>query len=97
MKGYWLILGTEISDAEAQAQYGKLWAPIAERYGARLNPTTVPAALLESRNTARVILVEFPSYEAAKACYEDPDYEVAKAFALKASQRDLVMLAGDLA
>ena len=36
MKGYWLILGTEVADAAAQQDYGRLWAPIAERYGARL-------------------------------------------------------------
>ncbi|TIO19749.1 MAG: DUF1330 domain-containing protein, partial [Mesorhizobium sp.] len=25
MKGYWLIVGTEISDQEAQAEYARLW------------------------------------------------------------------------
>ncbi|TGQ24896.1 DUF1330 domain-containing protein, partial [Mesorhizobium sp. M4B.F.Ca.ET.214.01.1.1] len=28
MKGYWLIIGTEISDQQAQAEYGRLWKPI---------------------------------------------------------------------
>jgi hypothetical protein len=28
MKGYWLILGAEVTDQEAQ-EYGGLWAPIA--------------------------------------------------------------------
>lgn len=97
MKGYWLILGTEVSDKAAQAEYGKLWAPIAERYKARLNPTSVPPMLKEARDTARVIIVEFPSLEAAKTCYDDPAYQEAKAFALKASKRDLVIVEADFA
>ncbi len=42
MKGYWFILGTDITDEEAQQKYGKLWAPLAEKCQARLNPTKIP-------------------------------------------------------
>jgi uncharacterized protein (DUF1330 family) len=96
MKGYWLILGSEITDQEAQVEYNRLWAPIAEKYQARLNPTKVPPLLKEARDTARVIVAEFPSYEQAKACYEDPAYQEAKRFALKASKRDLLIFEADL-
>jgi uncharacterized protein (DUF1330 family) len=97
MKGYWLILGTEVADQVAQNEYNRLWPPIAEKYQARLNPTTVPPLLKEARNTTRVIIAEFPSYELAKACYEDPAYQEARQFALKASKRDLLIIEGDLA
>jgi len=88
MKGYWLVLGTAITDQAAQAEYHRLWAPIAEKYGARLNPAKVPPLLKEARDTSRVIVVEFPSYDMAKDCYEDPVYQEAKRFALQASNRD---------
>jgi len=97
MKGYWLILGTEVANQVAQDEYNKLWAPIADKYQARLNPTKIPPLLKESRNTARVLIAEFPSYELAKACYEDPAYQEARQFALKASKRDLLIVEGDLA
>jgi uncharacterized protein (DUF1330 family) len=97
MKGYWLILGAEITDHTAQAEYGKLWSPIAEKYGARLNPSKTPLLLKEARGTSRVIVVEFPSYEIAKACYDDPDYQEAKRFALQASSRDLLIIEGEFA
>lgn len=97
MKGYWLILGTEITDPAAQAEYGRLWKPIAERYQARINPGKVPPALIEARDAARVVVVEFPSYQAAKACYDDPAYRDAMQFALRASKRQLVLFEGDLA
>ena len=97
MKGYWLILGTEISDQVAQDEYGRLWVPIGEKYRARLNPTKRPLLLKEARNTSRVIIVEFPSYEIVKACYEDPAYEEARRYALRASNRDLIIFEGEIA
>lgn len=96
MKGYWLVLGTAIADQAAQDEYGRLWGPIAEKYQARLNPAKAPV-LREARHTGRVTVVEFPSYEAAKACYEDPAYQEARQFALRASRRELLIFEGDLA
>ena len=66
MKGYWLILGTEVTDQAAHGEYNRLWAPIAEKFQALINPTRVPPLLKEARNTARVIIFEFPSYEIAR-------------------------------
>ena len=96
MKGYWLIVGTEISDQEAQAEYSRLWKPIGEKYQARTNTTKEPPLLVEARDVRRMVLVEFPSLESAKACYADPDYEDAMRFALEASNRVLVMFEGEL-
>ena len=71
LKGYWLILGAEVSDQEAQKEYGALWAPIAQRYEARLIAGSDAVKLIEARDAARVLLVEFPSFAAAQACYDD--------------------------
>ena len=49
--------GTEVSDQGAQEEYGRLWAPIAEKYQARVNPTATPPLLKEARDTARVVIV----------------------------------------
>ncbi len=96
MKGCWLIIGTEISDDGAQSEYVRLWKPIAEKYQARVNPLKAPPLLKEVRDARRVTIVEFPSYELAQACYEDPDYEEARRFALQASNRELLILQGEL-
>ncbi|WP_075222748.1 DUF1330 domain-containing protein [Acuticoccus yangtzensis] len=93
MKGYWLILGSAIHDQAAHDEYNRLWAPIAKKYHARVNPDDLAIALKEQRDTQRLIVVEFPSYEAATACYDDPDYQTAMRHAHKGSQRDLVILA----
>ena len=96
MKGYWIILGTAVTDQAAQEEYGRLWRPIAERYEAKINPSMVPPILKEARDTARVIIVEFPTYDAALACYEDPAYQEAKKMANKAARRDLLIIKAEI-
>lgn len=96
MRGYWVILGTEVTDQDAQEEYARLWRPIAEKYGARLKKLDTEA-LKESGESSRALAVEFESYTQAKACYDDPAYTEAKAFALRASKRQLIIIEGDLA
>ena len=95
MKGYWLVLGADVTDPEAQAAYGRLWTPIAARHGARVirSPSVLEAK--ELRNTSRVLLIEFPDLATARACYDDPDYRAAIALAQRASTRDLVIFEAD--
>lgn len=97
MKGYWLILGTPVTDEAAQKEYGALWAPIAGRYGARLVREQDAVEAREVRDATRVLLVEFPTFEAAKACYDDPAYGEAREHALAAAERSLVLLRGEIA
>lgn len=97
MKGYWLILAGKVIDEAAQAEYGHLWGPIAEKYGARVIRGEQAPELKEGRDTSRVLVVEFPSLEAARLCYDDPAYVEALAWATKASPRDLVIFEGDVA
>lgn len=96
MKGYWIILATEIRDPQAQQAYAQRWKPIADKYGAALKLLDA-CVLKEQSHSSRVIAAEFPSYAQAKACYEDPAYADAKIFALSASNRELLIIEGDLA
>lgn len=45
----------------------------------------------------RVLVVEFPSYEQAKACNIDPDYAKAKSVAFLAYKREMIIIEGNLA
>nr|WP_180205575.1 DUF1330 domain-containing protein [Pseudomonas sp. SbOxS1]NYU05700.1 DUF1330 domain-containing protein [Pseudomonas sp. SbOxS1] len=96
MKGYWIIFGSDVIDSDAQQEYGRLWAPIGEKYGAKIK-VFESGALVEVQSTKRVLAVEFPSYEQAKACYNDAAYGEAKLFALRASSREMIIIEGDLA
>lgn len=97
MKGYWLIMGGALVDEAAQAEYGRLWAPIAAKYGARIIRGDQAPELVEKLGTARVLLVEFADMATAKACYNDPDYLASLAWANKASQRELLFIEGNIA
>jgi uncharacterized protein (DUF1330 family) len=94
MAGYWIVRAGEVTDADAQRSYGAAWAPIAERYGAKIIAGPGRIASKEGVPVARAFIVRFASYEQALACYEDPAYQAAAEFGKKASQRDVVILEG---
>lgn len=96
MKGYWIIFGSHVTDTEAQQEYGRLWGPIGEKYGAKVKVLDTSTVLKESLHTNRVLLVEFATYADAQACYADPAYVEAKAFATRASKREVMVIEGDL-
>ena len=92
MPGYWMVKGGDIEDRAAYEEYVKRWKPIGERFGARL----LAGGRLNAREGAwgRAVIVEFPSFEQAVACYEDEEYQAALPFARKAYERELAILEG---
>lgn len=96
MKGYWIILATQVIDQEAQQEYARLWTSIADKYDAKLKVLD-QEALVEKRDSSRVLVVEFASYAQARACYDDPAYAQARSFAVRAAQREVLIVEGQLA
>ena len=95
MKGYWIIFGAGVVDSDSQQEYSRLWAPICEKYTAKIK-VLESGALVEAHSSSRVLVVEFPDYEKAIACYNDPAYSDAKQFAIRAYRREVVIIEGDL-
>lgn len=93
MSGYWIIKGT-IKDQAAYEEYARLWAPIAEKYGARFLAGAGSHETREGPEHARVALVVFDSYAQARACYDDPDYQASLQWAFKAYDRELTIVEG---
>ena len=93
MAGYWIVRGT-IKDKAAFEEYARLWGPIAERYGARFLAGGGRHETREGTEVQRVAIAEFPSYEQALACYDDPEYRESLPIALKAYDRELVIVEG---
>ena len=94
MAGYWIVRTGEVTDAGAQRSYGQAWAPVAERYGAKVIAGPGRIASKEGAAIARAFIVRFETFERAVACYEDPAYQAAAEFGKRASQRDLIILEG---
>lgn len=94
MAGYWIIRGSEIRDQQALQEYGRLWQPIAARYGAEVIAGKAAIDTREGPHYARQLVIRFDNYNQALACYQDPEYEAAMVFASKAYDRELSILEG---
>jgi uncharacterized protein (DUF1330 family) len=93
MPAYW-IAHVEVTNAEAYGRYAALATSAIESHGGRFLARAGRHLQLEGRDRARNVLAEFPSLEAAEACYRSPEYQAALAHAKGAAERDLVIVEG---
>jgi uncharacterized protein (DUF1330 family) len=92
-KGYW-IGHIDIPDAEAYKPYlAANQAPFGE-FGARYLVRAGTRDLPEGKARARTVVLEFPSYEAALACYHSPGYQAAKRLREGKAVADIVVVEG---
>ena len=92
-KGYW-VAHVDVDDPEAYEKYKAAnAAPFAE-FGARFLVRGGTRECREGTARARTVVIEFPSYEAALACYDSPGYQAAKALRDPVSDGDLVIVEG---
>jgi uncharacterized protein (DUF1330 family) len=93
-KGYW-IGHVDVTDAERYKDYIAANAVAFGKYGARFlvrnGSCEVPEGNLKGR---RHVVIEFDSYEAAKACYDSTEYQAAIKVRQEASIGDLVIIEG---
>lgn len=92
-KGYWIVRA-DVADMEAYKKYVAANAEPLARHGARFLVRGGPAETREGEARARNVVVEFPSVEAARACYDDPGYQRAINFRKGAATFDLVIVEG---
>ena len=92
-KGYW-VAHVDVDDMERYKDYiaanGKAFAA----FGARFLVRGGTRELKEGAARARTVVIEFPSYEDALACYESEGYQYAKSLRDPVSNGDLVIIQG---
>ena len=71
-KGY-IIGHIEVTDPEGYPEYVRRDTPILESHGARFIVRGGTSETPEGEDMGRHVVIEFDSYEAAKAAYHDPD------------------------
>lgn len=77
-KGY-IIAHINVTDPEKYLEYVRRDTPILERLGAEMVVRGGRGEVVEGNAGDRHVVMEFPSYEAAHAAYNDSEYqEVAK-------------------
>jgi len=92
-KGYW-VARVDVSDAEAYKKYVAANAKPFAEFGARFLVRAGQFENPEGGSRSRNVVIEFPSYEAALACYNSPGYQKAIEFRSGASDADLVIIEG---
>jgi uncharacterized protein (DUF1330 family) len=92
-KGYW-IARVDVSDAEAYKAYVAANAEAFAKFGARFLVRAGAFEAVEGTPRARNVVIEFPDYESALACYRSPQYRRALALRSVASTGDLIVAEG---
>lgn len=92
-KGYWIAHG-RVDDAEKYDLYRAAnAAPLAE-YGGRFLVRGGDQAVIEGAAKPRTVVIEFPSYRAARDCYDSAGYQAALKLRQGISESDLVIVEG---
>ncbi len=92
-KGYW-VAHVDVDDIETYKSYiAANAAPFAD-YGAKFLVRGGERSEPEGKARDRTVVIEFPSYEQALACYESDAYQAAKALRDPVSTGDLVIIQG---
>ena len=92
-KGYW-IAHVDVSDPDVYENYKRAnAAPFAE-FGARFLVRGGPSQTREGTSKARTVVIEFPTIEAAYACYDSDAYQDAKAIRDAVSRGDIAIVEG---
>jgi uncharacterized protein (DUF1330 family) len=92
-KGYW-IAHADIADVAKYQDYIAANAEAFRKYGARFLVRGGQHEVREGASRKRHVVLEFPSYQAARDCYDSPEYQAALRHRLPVSVLDLVIVEG---
>jgi len=93
-KGYVVVL-LDVGDGDLCSEYAKRAAAIEARYGGRSIVVGDAAEVVEGSSPAgRVVILEFPSLQQARAWYADPDYEALSSLRRRAAGSQVLLIEG---
>jgi uncharacterized protein (DUF1330 family) len=92
-KGYW-IARVDVTDPEAYRDYVAANGVAFAKFGGRFLVRGGKFETMEGTSRQRNVVIEFPSYEAALACWTSPEYKKAHKLRANASMGDLVIIEG---
>ena len=94
-KKAYLLVQSDVTNPQQYAEYAKLTPAIVEKFGGRFIARGGQSATLEGRAApARVVVIEFPSYERAQAYYASAEYQDAKKKRAGAATMQMVIVEG---
>ena len=92
-KGY-IIGHITVTDPEASREYVVRDTPIFERHGGRFVVRGGTSLVPEGTSHDRHVVIEFPSYAAAQAAYNDPEYQEVAEIRRRTSEGVIILVEG---
>ena len=94
-KPAYMVVDARSSDPQRMVEYRRLSQIAVDAYGGRFLVRGAPYETLEgSWQPQRVVVVEFPSMEAARMFYDSPEYLAARAARAGVSDFDMLLVEG---
>ena len=91
----YIIFQENVLDKDAFEDYKKMSSTTVEQFGGRFVVRGGPIERLEGNMTfERMVVIEFPSTDAARAWHGSSEYAAAKAMRQKISEGDAVLVEG---
>jgi uncharacterized protein (DUF1330 family) len=92
-KGYW-IGRVDVTNEEQYRRYVTGNGPAFAKFGGRFLVRGGQYSIGEGDARARNVVIEFPSYEAARACWDSPEYQAVKALRDGHAIADIIVIEG---
>ncbi|APH70326.1 DUF1330 domain-containing protein [Aquibium oceanicum] len=92
-KAYW-IAHVDVRDPERYKDYVATAKPAFEKYGANFLARGGTYEAMEGRGRGRNVVIEFPSLQAARDCYNSAEYQAAKAIRQTVADAEMVIVEG---
>jgi uncharacterized protein (DUF1330 family) len=92
-KAYWIAHVT-VTNPEAYKRYVEANAAAFAKYGGRFLARGGRAEVVEGKGQGRNVIIEFDSFDRARACWDSPEYQHAKSFRAGAGTGDFVIVEG---
>ena len=92
-KGYW-IARVDVTDAEAYKDYVAANGVAFAKFGGRFLVRGGRFETADGTSRQRNVVIEFPTYEVALACWRSPECQKAYAYRENASTGDTVIIEG---
>jgi len=94
-KKAYLLVQSDVTNADQYAVYAKTTPPTVEKYGGRFLARGGRNITLEGpKAPPRVVVIEFPSFEAAQAFYNSPEYTASRKLRAGAATMQFVAVEG---
>jgi uncharacterized protein (DUF1330 family) len=92
-KGYWIAM-VDVKNADEYKKYTTGLQPLFKQFGASYVARAGKTEMVEGVAKPRIVVIEFPSYQAAQDCYASAEYKKLIPIRKGSAEADLIITEG---